>query len=116
LASWSADVTGTLVVCIVLLGYRRALLAPLLDRPLLGDMLRFGVPLAASGLALWAINLSDRFFLVLIAGQSETGVDSIAVRISSVVVLLLTAFRLRGLPSPTRSKTTARDARRSATC
>jgi O-antigen/teichoic acid export membrane protein len=87
------NLTGTLLVCIVLLGYRRALLAPLLDRPLLREMLRFGVPLAASGLALWAINFIDRFFLVLIAGQSETGVYSIAVRISSAVVLLLTAFQ-----------------------
>jgi len=87
------NLTGTLVVCLVLLGYRRKILAPMLDRPLLRNMLRFGLPLAASGLALWAINFIDRFFLVLISGQSETGVYSIAVRIASVVALLLAAFQ-----------------------
>jgi O-antigen/teichoic acid export membrane protein len=86
------NLTGTLVVCLVLFGYRRRQLAPMFDGQLLRAMLRFGLPLAASGLALWAVNFIDRFFLVVIAGQSETGVYSIAVRVSSVVALLLSAF------------------------
>jgi O-antigen/teichoic acid export membrane protein len=86
------NLTGTLVVWMALFGYRRKLLAPMLDRSLLRKMQRFGLPLAASGLALWAINFIDRFFLVVIAGESETGLYSIAVRIASVVGLLLAAF------------------------
>jgi O-antigen/teichoic acid export membrane protein len=85
--------TGTLVVGAILVIYRRRQLGFELDRRLLRAMQRFGLPLAASGLALWAINFIDRFFLVLISGQSETGLYSMAVRIASVVALTLSAFQ-----------------------
>ena len=54
---------------------------------------RFGMPLVPSGLALWAINFVDRLFLNTISGAAETGLYSIGVRISSVIVFLFTAFR-----------------------
>jgi O-antigen/teichoic acid export membrane protein len=56
-------------------------------------MQRFGMPLVPSGLALWAINFIDRLFLNTISGAGETGLYSIGVRISSVIVFLFTAFR-----------------------
>jgi O-antigen/teichoic acid export membrane protein len=87
------DFAGTLAVYIVLLGYRRYQLGFALDRDLLRAMQRFGVPLMASGLAIWVINFIDRFFLIKIAGQAETGLYSLAVRVSSVILLLQIAFR-----------------------
>ena len=84
--------TGTLIVFVVLLGYRREQLGFELDRQLLRAMQRFGLPLAASGLALWAINFIDRFFLVQFTGESETGVYSLAVRMATGVALVLAAF------------------------
>jgi O-antigen/teichoic acid export membrane protein len=85
--------TGTLAVYLALLGYRREQLGLQLDRPLLREMNRFGLPLVPSALFLWATNFSDRFFLVTLTDAAEVGRYSLAVRIASAMVLLLTAFR-----------------------
>jgi O-antigen/teichoic acid export membrane protein len=86
--------TGTLLVYLALLGYRREQLGLQFDRELLRRMNRFGLPLVPSGLALWALTFSDRFFLARIAGQEDVGRYSIGVRIASAMVLLLVAFRM----------------------
>src|SRR5437763_8339672 len=57
-------------------------------------MNRFGMPLVPSAFALWAINFSSRIFIAQYKGQVEVGVFSVAVRISSVIVFLMIAFRL----------------------
>ncbi len=85
--------TGTLVVYLVLLSYRRAQLGLQFDRRLFRAMNRFGMPLVPSALALWAVNFIDRIFLVKLSSQTEVGLYSIGVRIASAIVLLLTAFR-----------------------
>jgi O-antigen/teichoic acid export membrane protein len=85
--------TGTLAVYLVLLGYRRAQLGLQFSRELLREMNRFGVPLVPAALALIAMNLGDRFFLVHFAGIEEVGRYEIGVRIASAMVLLITAFR-----------------------
>jgi O-antigen/teichoic acid export membrane protein len=87
------NLTGTLLVYLALLGYRREQLGLQFDRPLLRRMNRFGLPLVPSGLALWALNFSDRFFLAHLAGQDDVGRYSLGVRIASAMVLLLVAFR-----------------------
>jgi O-antigen/teichoic acid export membrane protein len=84
---------GTLVVYAVLLVYRRYQLGLEFDRRLFRAMNRFGMPLVPAALALWAVNFIDRFFVALYKGQSEVGVYSVAVRISSAVVFLMIAFR-----------------------
>lgn len=85
--------TGTLTVYLALLGYRREQLGLAFDRPLLREMQRFGLPLVPSGLALIAVNFSDRFFLSRLSDLAEVGLYEIGVRIASAMVLLLTAFR-----------------------
>ena len=85
---------GTLTVYVVLLAYRRYQLGLQFDRRLLRAMNRFGLPLVPSALALWAINLIDRLFINGYKGQSEVGIYSLAVRIASVIVFLMTAFQL----------------------
>jgi O-antigen/teichoic acid export membrane protein len=84
---------GTLCVYLALLAYRREQLGLQFDRALMRDMNRFGWPLVPSALALWVTNFSDRIFLVKLSGASEVGLYSIGVRIASVIVLFLTAFR-----------------------
>jgi O-antigen/teichoic acid export membrane protein len=103
--------TGTLVVYLALLGYRREQLGLQLDRPLLREMNRFGLPLVPSALFLWATNFSDRFFLVTLTDAAEVGRYSLAVRIASAMVLLLTAFRT-AWPAFAYSLEDDRDARR----
>jgi O-antigen/teichoic acid export membrane protein len=85
--------TGTLLVYAALVGYRREQLGLQLDRGLLREMNRFGVPLVPTALFLWATNFSDRFFLVKLADTEEVGLYSVGVRIASAMALLLTAFR-----------------------
>jgi O-antigen/teichoic acid export membrane protein len=86
--------TGTLLVYAALLGYRREQLGLQLDRRLLREMNRFGLPLVPTALFLWVTNFSDRLFLVKLADTHEVGLYSVGVRIASAMVLLLTAFRL----------------------
>ena len=85
---------GTLIVYVVLVGYRREQLGLEFDRGLLREMNRFGVPLVPTALFLWVTNFSDRLFLVRLADTTEVGLYSVGVRIASAMVLLLTAFRL----------------------
>jgi len=85
---------GTLAVYLVLLAYRRYQLGLQFDRMLLREMNRFGLPLVPSALALWAISFIDRLFVGAYKGVGEVGVYSLAVRVSSVIVFLMIAFRL----------------------
>jgi len=85
--------TGTLVVYFVLLAYRRFQLGLEFDRPLFRRMQKFGVPLIPSGLALWAIDFLDRFFLLKLKGPAEVGLYSVGVRVSTAILLLLIALR-----------------------
>ena len=85
--------TGTLIVYLGLLAYRREQLGLEWDGGLLREMNRFGMPLVPSALFLWALNFSDRFFLVKLADAREVGLYSIGVRLASAIVLLLAAFR-----------------------
>jgi O-antigen/teichoic acid export membrane protein len=85
---------GTLAVYVVLLGYRRYQLGLQFDRELLRQMNRFGLPLVPAALFLWAINFVDRLFIQQLKGQAEVGIYSMAVRVASVIVFLMTAFQL----------------------
>jgi O-antigen/teichoic acid export membrane protein len=89
----AGNFTGTLVVYLALLGYRRDQLGLQFSRPLLRDMQRFGLPLVPAALALIAVNFGDRFFLIHFSGPAEVGRYELGVRIASAMVLLLTAFR-----------------------
>ena len=88
------NLLGTLVVYVVLLGYRRYQLGLTFDRPLLRAMNRFGLPLVPAALMLWVINFIDRLFIAHFNGQGEVGIYSLAVRIASVIVFLMAAFQL----------------------
>jgi O-antigen/teichoic acid export membrane protein len=56
-------------------------------------MQRFGLPLVPSGLAIWAIDFADRFFLLKLKNAAEVGLYSVGVRISTAILLLLIALR-----------------------
>ena len=86
--------SGTLIVYVALLGFRREQLGLQFDRGLLREMNRFGIPLVPTALFLWVTNFSDRFFLVKLADVAEAGLYSVGVRVASAMVLLLTAFRM----------------------
>jgi O-antigen/teichoic acid export membrane protein len=92
------NLSGTLVVFIALLGYRREQLGLQFDRKLLRAVKKFGLPLMAAALAMWVTNFGDRFMLSkLLHGPyrlTELGQYSLAYKISSAMVLLFTAFQV----------------------
>ena len=85
--------TGTLAVYIVLLAYRRFQLGLEFDRDLFRQMQRFGLPLVPSGLALWIVDLADRFLLLKLKNTAEVGLYSVGVRVTTAILLLLLALR-----------------------
>ena len=112
----AGNFTGTLIVYAALLVYRHEQLGLTLDRPLLRQMNRFGMPLVPSMLALWMLNFGDRFFILKLADQSEVGVYSIGARIASAMVLLLAAFRAGWLAFAYSIEDDERAGERTRTC
>jgi O-antigen/teichoic acid export membrane protein len=92
------NLSGTLVLYVVLLAYRREQLGLQFDRKLLHALNRFGFPLVAAALALWVTNFGDRLMLSKLLHGSyrliEVGQYSLANKISSAMVLLFTAFQI----------------------
>jgi O-antigen/teichoic acid export membrane protein len=85
--------TGTLVVYLGLLAYRREQLGLEFDRALYRRMQKFGMPLVPSAVALWAITWIDREFLIWYKGAAAVGVYSVAVKIASIISFVMVAFR-----------------------
>ena len=92
------NLSGTLIVFVALLGYRREQLGLQFDRRLLHTLNRFGFPLMAAALAMWVMNFGDRFMISkLLHGHYATvqvGQYSLANKISQAMVLLFTAFQI----------------------
>jgi O-antigen/teichoic acid export membrane protein len=92
------NLSGTLVVFIALLGYRREQLGLQFDRKLLHTLNRFGFPLMGAALTIWVTNFGDRLMLShLLHGHLRlvaVGQYSLANKISSAMVLLFTAFQV----------------------
>ena len=65
-----------------------------LDRPLLGDMLKFGVPLMPAGAAMWAVTLINRPIVLAVSTPATLGILGAGFRIGTGVLLLVNAFQL----------------------
>jgi O-antigen/teichoic acid export membrane protein len=89
----AGNFTGTLLVYVVLVGYRSEQLGLEFDTAMFRGMQRFGMPLVPSALALWTINFVDRQFIVHYKDAAEVGVYSAAVKIAAVITFMLVAFR-----------------------
>jgi O-antigen/teichoic acid export membrane protein len=63
------------------------------DRALLRRMLHFSIPLMPAGLALWALNVADRFQVQGLDSQAELGSYSVAAKLALSVMLLIAAFQ-----------------------
>jgi O-antigen/teichoic acid export membrane protein len=92
------NLSGTLIVFLALLAYRREQLGLQFDRRLLHTLNRFGFPLMGAALAMWVMNFGDRFMISqLLHGHYanvQVGQYSLANKISQAMVLLFTAFQI----------------------
>ncbi|WP_052888717.1 lipopolysaccharide biosynthesis protein [Thermogemmatispora carboxidivorans] len=65
------------------------------DREMAGNMLSFGVPLVASFVSVWVLQLSDRYLLSRFGSLAETASYSIAYTLGNVLgVLVISPFNL----------------------
>jgi O-antigen/teichoic acid export membrane protein len=69
-------------------------MAPRFSYHWLGEMLRFGAPMMPAGLAMWALNSSDRYFLNAFAGTADVGIYYVGYRVGMFVMLIVGAFQL----------------------
>jgi O-antigen/teichoic acid export membrane protein len=89
--------TGAVFVAGLIVLQRRRL-SLLVDRGLLGRLLRFGVPTMPAELSLYSLNFIDRIILVRYAGLAEAGLYSLAVKFAQAVNVLVRGFQLAWPP------------------
>jgi O-antigen/teichoic acid export membrane protein len=64
-------------------------LVPRIDTEKLRGMLSFGLPLVPTGLALWVLAVSDRYFLQFFSSQSEVGLYSLGDKFANIFSVVL---------------------------
>ncbi|MGI8777620.1 MAG: lipopolysaccharide biosynthesis protein [Acidimicrobiales bacterium] len=82
---------------LVALGYdvvmARRLLRPVVARRPLGHMLRFGLPLVPTGVALWSLMVADRLILVHYVSLRQIGIYALAAKIAVLLLWAVNGFR-----------------------
>jgi O-antigen/teichoic acid export membrane protein len=71
----------------------RHTLAPRFRRDMLRRAVIYGLPLVPASVAFWAISYADRWFLVRYTDLSAVGVYAVAVKLGTLMLLLITAFQ-----------------------
>jgi O-antigen/teichoic acid export membrane protein len=75
---------------------RRLSLVP--DFPLLGRLVRFGLPTMPAELSLYSLNFIDRIILVRLAGLAEAGLYALAIKFAQAINVLVRGFQLAWPP------------------
>jgi len=83
-----------LAVVLALIAYHRRRLSLVPDRPLLGRMLRFGLPTMPAELSLYALSFVDRLLIAYKLGLEAVGIYAIAVKASQGIAVLVRGFQL----------------------
>lgn len=89
---------AVLLALIALAITRGQLRFSLFSRPLLKDLLKFGLPLVPAALAVWILSSVDRYMLAWIRGPGEVGVYSLAAAVTGVMAVVVVAFRMAWIP------------------
>jgi O-antigen/teichoic acid export membrane protein len=107
--------SGTYLTYLAMLYARRQTVGfRYVDRSLLRRMLHFSVPLMPAVLALWALNVADRFQVQYLASRAAVGSYSAASKVALAVLLPIAAFQTawpafaNSLPSERETKATYR--------
>jgi len=58
------------------------------------ELIRFGAPMMPGGLAMWALNSSDRYFLNAFTSTADVGIYNVGYRVGTLVVLVTSALQL----------------------
>lgn len=68
------------------------------SRSLITKMLKFGIPLMPTGIAIWIISFADRYFLMHYTALSEVGIYAVGAKFAMVIGLITGSFRLAWTP------------------
>jgi O-antigen/teichoic acid export membrane protein len=90
--------SGTYITYVMLLVARRETVGLMWDRDLLRRMVDFSLPLVPAGVALWALNLADRFQVINLASRAQLGSYSAASKIALGIMLPIAAFQTAWVP------------------
>lgn len=66
--------------------------------PLLAKILKFGIPLMPTGIAIWVISFADRFFLIQYTTLNEVGLYAVGAKFAMAIALITGSFRLAWTP------------------
>jgi O-antigen/teichoic acid export membrane protein len=91
---FGAMLINSLVFCAVALALGRTSFAVAFSFKRLGELLRFGAPLVWVAVAYYLLTYSNRYFLRYFEGLEVVGLYAIAVRVSSVLALVLNGFQM----------------------
>lgn len=90
---------GTAVVFLAMLWARRSTVGVTrFERPLLGELLRYSIPLMPTNLAIWALNFADRLQVQRLASPEELGEYAAAAKVAAGMTLFLAAFQSAWTP------------------
>jgi O-antigen/teichoic acid export membrane protein len=100
-----AGVGGGMLVAVALAwNHDWAGVRPVLDRPLLGRLVRYGVPLSLTVALTVVISTSDRYLIAWLRGEAAAGVYSVAVDFTSqTLTLLMMVIHLAMFPIAVRA-------------
>lgn len=89
---------ASIITALLAVYYSRSIIKAKFSYSILKKLLKYGIPLAFAGLAYWVINFSDRLILLKLSTLDQVGLYSVGNRISSVLVLVTSAFSLAWSP------------------
>ena len=90
---------GTAAVFVAMIWARRRTVGVTrFERPLLGELLRYAIPLMPTNLAIWALNFADRIQVQRLASPAELGEYAAAAKVAAGMTLFLAAFQAAWTP------------------
>jgi O-antigen/teichoic acid export membrane protein len=89
-----ANLAGAILGYLVGLGYTLRRISFVFSKYWLTEMLKFGLPMVPAGLAMWALNSSDRYFLNAFASTADVGIYNVGYKVGSLVTLVVSALQL----------------------
>ncbi|MCH2231476.1 MAG: oligosaccharide flippase family protein [Crocinitomicaceae bacterium] len=95
---WSSLITAILKAIISILVIKKFIQLSTFNFEHLKELLKFSIPLVPAGLSIWALTFMDRIILEKLTGLYDVGIYQIAITISSVITLPISAFLFAWTP------------------
>lgn len=95
---WS-NILSCIIALIIVLPKTKFYLSCYFSTKLLKGLLKYGLPLIPTSIAMIIISLSDRYFIQIFCGTKEVGIYSLGYKFGMAIGLLVTAFNFAWSPA-----------------